>query len=114
MSRAVLKRTAGDSGDILTFNLQEADGSASDLTNQTAIQFHARLEGDVPGVDALRVDAAMTVVGPETGGVVRFTVASTHFTVAGLYYAQIEVVFAAPAKQVTWDIAIIIVEEQHG
>lgn len=114
MSRAYLKRTAGDFGEVLTFNLQEADGSASDLTNQSAILFQARLEGDIQGVDPLRVSATMALVGAPTAGVVDFTVLSTHFTIAGLYFAQIEVVFTAPAKELTWDIAVITVEEKHG
>ncbi len=113
MSRVYLKRTAGDYGDVQTFNLQEQNGDDSDLSGQTAINLHARLEGDVPGVDALRVNAAMTVVNPPgTDGKVRYTVANTHFTIAGKYYAQVEAVF--PTREITWDVAIITVEEQHG
>lgn len=112
MSRAYIKRTANDFGDTLTFNLQEADGSASDLSGQTGVNFHARLEGDVPGVDPLRISKAMTVVGPETDGVVSLTLALGDFGFAGLYFVQVEGIF--PVRNITWDIAIVSVEEEHG
>ncbi|MEE9198074.1 MAG: hypothetical protein V3U45_08000 [bacterium] len=112
MSRAVLKRTSGDFGDTLTFNLQESDGSASDLTGQTGVRLHVRLEGDQPGVDALRVDRPMVVPAPPTNGVVTIVIVVADFPFAGLFFAQIEATFAAGV--VTWDIAIITVEDQYG
>ncbi len=114
MSRTYQKRTAGDYGDVLTYNLQESDGTKSDLAGYTEARFQVRLERDVPGEDALRVDKVMTVESPEENGVVSYTVQSTDFPFAGLFFAQVEVAFAAPAKEITWDIAVITVEEQHG
>ncbi len=114
MSRAYLKRTENDFGDVLTFNLQEDDGTASDLTGQTGVRLHIRLEGDVPGVDPLRLDVPMVVTPPETNGVVSYTVTSLDFPFAGLEFGQIEVTYAAPAKELTWDIAVISVEDEYG
>ncbi len=47
-------------------------------------------------------------------GIVTYTVQATDFVVAGLYFVQFEAVFSAPAKEITWDVAIIYAGEQHG
>ncbi len=112
MSRAYLKRTAGDFGDTITINLQESDGSATNLTGNTGVRLQVRLEGDVPGVDALRTDTAMTVDADPTTGIVTYKTTEDDFAFAGLYYAQIEVAFAT--REITFDVAIFSVEEQHG
>ncbi len=115
MSRSILNRTAGDDGDTITLPLQEENGDPSDLSGQTGVRLQARLEGDVPGVDALRVDGAMTVVNPPgTDGIVSYVVQDGDFAIAGIYLAQVEATFAAPAREVTWDILLVIVAEQHG
>ncbi len=116
MSREYLKRTQGDYGDTLTFNLEESNGDPSDLSGNISIRLQARLEGDVPGVDTLRLDEVMTVVTPPgTDGQVSYIVQTgtpVDFAIAGKYYVQIEAIF--PTREITWDIAIITVEEQHG
>ncbi len=110
MSRAYLKRTEGDYGDILTFNLQNADGTASDLSSQTAVTLHGRLEGD----SAARMSVAMAVIGGEIGGVVNYTILSTDpiSTIPGLWYLEVEVTWAD--REVTWDVAVVTVEPEQA
>ncbi len=43
MSRAYLTRVAGDNGDNLTFNLQESNGDASDLSGNYEVRIHGRI-----------------------------------------------------------------------
>lgn len=114
MSRAILNRIAGEDGDTITIPLQESNGDASDLSGQTSVSFQARLEGDVPGVDTLRIDGTMTVVGAETLGIVSYVVQAGDFVIAGIYLVQIKAVFSGPTKNLTWDVLYVIVAEKHG
>ncbi len=112
MSRPYLTRTAGDFGETTTFNLEESDGTASDLSGNTGVRIHIRIEGDIPGVDALRVDQPVVVDADPITGKVTYQWKDGDLDVAGKYYVQFEAVF--PTREITWDLAIINVEEQHG
>lgn len=111
MSRVYLKRTAGDFGEDWTLNLQEQDGTASDLTGATAIRAHWRLEGDRPG-DPLRLDKLCPIAGAPTLGQVTHSFVEFDLIVPGKYFMQVEAIF--PARQLTWDYAIVMVERQYG
>ncbi len=66
----------------------------------------------MPGVTPLRIDKAMTVDADPTTGIVTYRTVAADFAFASLYYAQIEVAFAT--REITFDVAIFSVEEQHG
>jgi len=100
MSREYLSRIAGDYGDTLTFNLKEADGTPTNLSGATAVTFKARREGSTATV----VDE-LAAVSDALNGIVTYIVQTTDFPVAGLYYCQIEVTFAA--RIVTWDVLVV-------
>lgn len=115
MSRAYLLRVAGDFGTTTTFNLEESGGAASNLTGFASVNLQARIEGDIPGVDPLRLDVATVIDVDPTTGKVSYAWVSGDLIVAGLYFVQAAGIKSAPpAKELTWDVAIIYVGEQHG
>jgi hypothetical protein len=106
MARAYLPRVQNDYGDTLTFNLKEADGSASDLTGQTSLKVQVRREG----YSGFVWSNPAAILLPATNGQITYTVQAADFTVPGIYYLQVEVKFAT--KEVTYDVAIVNVEPE--
>lgn len=85
----------------LKFTLQNADGTAFDLTGYTALKFNVQF-ANTPGQ---KFSGTPVVSGSPSGGILLYAVAQTDFNEAGIYQAQIEVDFAA-AVQIWPDIQI--------
>jgi len=77
--------TQNDAGVVMTTTLQNADGTAIDLTDAT-VYFHCGAEGDP---DNAIVDALATVVDAENGRV-RYTWTAADTAEAGTYQAEFE------------------------
>lgn len=108
MSRAVATRFVGDFGDKYTLTLQEDDGTASDLTGAT-VRVHIRREASPDIV----TNKLVTLLIPETNGIVEYAVAAGDFPSAGKYYLQFEATFGG-SKVVTWDIFQVTVQAEHA
>lgn len=81
--------TQNDAGVVMTTTLQNADGTAIDLTDAT-VYFHCGMEGDP---DSLIVDALATVVDAEAGRV-SYTWTADDTAEAGTYQAEFELQWA--------------------
>ena len=113
MSRVYLKRTQGEDGDTTTFNLEEKDGTVSNITGATGVRLHGRLEGDPEG-DATRLNVAMVIVDAATGQVsYTWLAADSLVTIPGLWYLQVEVTLS-PTRHSTYDVAIVTVEREYA
>jgi hypothetical protein len=91
----------------LKFTLQNADGTAFDLTNSTSIKLKVQKQGDT----ALKFTGTMALDGGATLGKVKYTVQAGDFDVAGRHYAEIEITFTS-AQIITFpDIFIEVLPE---
>lgn len=82
--------TQGDYGYNINFTLQTSTGAIFDLTGASGLKFRTQLVGSI----TLNSSGAMAIDNA-TAGTCHYTVASTDFTTAGVYNAQIQVTFAA-------------------
>ncbi len=91
----------------INFTLQDANGAAFDLTNNTQILLKAQQQGST----SLKFTGTMAVVGAPTLGTCKYTVQTTDFDATGQYYAEIEVTYSG-GKVVTFpDIVISVLPE---
>lgn len=105
MARVYLSRMQNDYGDVISFNLENPDETISDITGATAATLQTRHEG----YSGLMLTAAMTIMNAALG-IVQYTVQAADFPVAGLYYCQVVVTY--PAKEITYDPAVIMVKAE--
>lgn len=96
--------TAGDVGYDINFTLQDANGSAFDLSGAT-LTFRAQLEGSTTA----GVSGSGTVVGAEAG-TCKYTPTGTDFATAGRYYAEVEVTIGQ--QVITFGDIVIIAQHQ--
>ncbi len=101
----VINVVKNDTAYDINFTLQNADGTAFDLTGQTGMLFKVQKQGAA----AVKFSGFCTLVGAATAGTLKYTVASGNFDDVGTYYAEIEVTFSG-GKVVTFPDIVINVK----
>ena len=81
----MVRLVQNDTNFDLNFQLKNSDGTAYDITGQTAVQFKMKLVGG-----AIKIDSAMTV-DSEADGQVHYTFAGSNLDTVGTYETEIQV-----------------------
>lgn len=90
----------------INFTLQDANGTAFDLTGNSQLLFKAQKQG----ATALKFSGTMAVISAGAG-TCKYTVQPTDFDEAGQFYAEIEVTFGSGRVVTFGDIVVIVQPE---
>ncbi|MDQ3326976.1 MAG: hypothetical protein M3506_00430 [Chloroflexota bacterium] len=99
----------GDTGEGWEFPLVDSNGVAVDLTGNSGLQLKAKWD-TLPLATAYKINAACTLSGLATAGVVRYAPVAANVDTAGVMLYEVEVTFPAGPRTFADAAPYIVVE----